>query len=184
MVGFLLLLAFTYLSAQRARYGSMWRICLVRIGTYTALPLALLLPLARGSRDWHVLAVPAALLPPLALAYAFRRQASWMNAIAAVWVGGYISFAHARDTLAVIVWGALGATLMVAWGVREGRVERVNLGVAGFACAVLAFYFSSLMDALGRSLSLIVLGILFLAGGWQLEKLRRRLAAQARSVEP
>ncbi|MCC6391971.1 MAG: DUF2157 domain-containing protein [Bryobacterales bacterium] len=185
MVGFLLLLAFTYLSAQRGRYGSMWRICLARIGTYAALPLALLLPLARNVREWHSPAVvAAALLPPLVLAYAFRRQAAWMNAIAAVWVGGYVSFAHARGTLAVIIWGALGATLMVAWGVKEGCVERVNLGVAGFACAVLAFYFSSLMDALGRSVSLMVLGVLFLAGGWLLEKLRRHLTAQARRAEP
>jgi hypothetical protein len=31
------------------------------------------------------------------------------------------------------------------------------------------------MDKLGRSLGLIGLGLLFLAGGWQLERLRRRL---------
>jgi len=184
MMRFLLLLAFTYLSAQRGRYGSMWRTCLARIGTYTALPLALLLPLGRNVREWHSLAVAATLLPPLVLAYAFRRQAAWMNVIAAVWVGGYVSLVHARGTPAIIIWGAFGATLMVAWGVKEGRVERVNLGVAGFACAVLAFYFSSLMDALGRSMSLMVLGVLFLAGGWKLEKLRRRLTVQARRAEP
>lgn len=184
MTGFLLLVALTYVSAQKGRYGSMWRICLARIGTYTALPLALLLPLARSNREWHSPAALAALLPPLVLAYALRQQAAWMNVIAAVWVGGYISFTHIQGTLAYIAWGALGAILMAAWGVREGRVERVNLGVAGFACAVLAFYFSNLMGALGRSLSLMVLGILFLAGGWQLEKLRRRLTAQARSVKP
>jgi hypothetical protein len=39
------------------------------------------------------------------------------------------------------------------------------------------FYFSDIMGKLDRSLGLIVLGILFLAGGWVLEKTRRRLVA-------
>ena len=43
------------------------------------------------------------------------------------------------------------------------------------AMAVMWFYFSSVMDKLGRSLGLIALGGLFLAGGWLLEKMRRRL---------
>jgi hypothetical protein len=34
------------------------------------------------------------------------------------------------------------------------------------------------MDKLGRSASLIGLGILFLGGGWLLERTRRRLLAQ------
>jgi hypothetical protein len=37
------------------------------------------------------------------------------------------------------------------------------------------FYFSDVMGKLDRSLGLIVLGILFLAGGWMLEMARRRL---------
>jgi hypothetical protein len=37
------------------------------------------------------------------------------------------------------------------------------------------FYFSSVMDKLGRSLGLIMLGVLFLAGGWALEHTRRKL---------
>jgi uncharacterized membrane protein len=52
--------------------------------------------------------------------------------------------------------------------------------MAGFAITVLTFYFSSVMDMLGRSASLIGLGLLFLAGGWGLEKMRRRLVAQVR----
>jgi len=51
----------------------------------------------------------------------------------------------------------------------------VNLGILGFAIAVGWFYFSDIMDKLDRSLGLIGLGILFLAGGWALEKWRRRL---------
>jgi len=52
--------------------------------------------------------------------------------------------------------------------------------MAGFAITILVFYFSTFMDKLGRSASLIGLGLLFLAGGWALEKLRRRLVARAR----
>jgi cytochrome oxidase assembly protein ShyY1 len=40
---------------------------------------------------------------------------------------------------------------------------------------VLSFYFSYVADAINRSLGLIVLGVVFLAGGWQLERLRRKL---------
>jgi len=48
------------------------------------------------------------------------------------------------------------------------------------------FYFSSLFDKLGRSLGLMGLGVLFLLGGWALEKMRRRLIegmAHTRPVE-
>jgi uncharacterized membrane protein len=53
----------------------------------------------------------------------------------------------------------------------------VNLGILGFAISVGWFYFSDIMDKLDRSLGLIGLGILFLAGGWVLEKTRRNLVA-------
>jgi len=53
----------------------------------------------------------------------------------------------------------------------------VNLGVVGFAMVVIWFYFSNIFDKLGRSLGLIGMGILFLAGGWALEKTRRRIVA-------
>jgi uncharacterized membrane protein len=69
---------------------------------------------------------------------------------------------------------------LAAWGVHERRPERINLAIAGFALTVLFFYFSHLMDKLGRSLSLIVLGLVCLAGGWALERTRRRLVAGTR----
>ena len=49
--------------------------------------------------------------------------------------------------------------------------------MAGFALAIAFFFFSSVMDKFGRSASLIALGILFVAGGWYWEKLRRQLVA-------
>jgi hypothetical protein len=58
----------------------------------------------------------------------------------------------------------------------------VNMGAAFFAATVVAFYFSEVMGKLGRSASLIGLGLLFLAGGWALERLRRRLVLQARGM--
>jgi uncharacterized membrane protein len=73
---------------------------------------------------------------------------------------------------------ALGSIGLIAWGLMEARKERINLGVAGFALTVLFFYFSNVMDKLGRSASLIGLGLLFLLGGWLLERTRRQLVAR------
>ena len=65
---------------------------------------------------------------------------------------------------------------------RESRTERINVGALGFAVVVLVFYFSSVMDKLGRSASLLGLGVLFLAGGWALEHTRRNLVRGIRST--
>jgi uncharacterized membrane protein len=51
----------------------------------------------------------------------------------------------------------------------------VNYAVVAFGLSVLWFYFSNMMDKLGRSCGLMGLGVLFLAGGWVLEQVRRRL---------
>jgi uncharacterized membrane protein len=66
----------------------------------------------------------------------------------------------------------------VAWGLRDSDKARINLGVLGFAVTVFAFYFSSVMDKLGRSVALIGFGVIFLIGGYELEKLRRKLVAR------
>jgi len=84
------------------------------------------------------------------------------------------------DNVGVYAWYAIGSFGLAAWGIREARAERVNLGITGFALTVLAFYFSSVMDKLGRSASLIGIGVLFLGGGWLLERTRRRLIANLR----
>jgi len=55
--------------------------------------------------------------------------------------------------------------------------------VVGFAITVGWFYFSNIMDKFGRSLGLIGLGILFLAGGWALERTRRRLVTGMMKTE-
>ena len=67
------------------------------------------------------------------------------------------------------------AVFIIWWGVHEVSRALVNLGMVGFAIAVIWFYFSDIFDKVGRSLGLIGLGVLFLAGGWALQRMRRRL---------
>ncbi len=64
---------------------------------------------------------------------------------------------------------------IIWWGVRQVSRALVNLGIVGFAIAVSWFYFSDIFSKVGRSLGLIGLGVLFLAGGWALERMRRKL---------
>jgi uncharacterized membrane protein len=125
----------------------------------------------------------------LLIAWRLRGRAVWLNIIAALWVivlgttGGH-SADHESGMR--IFWSEIGPYLMwaigsvglIAWGLKEARKERINLGVTGFALTVLAFYFSTVMDKLGRSASLIGMGALFLLGGWLIEKTRRRLVAK------
>ena len=68
---------------------------------------------------------------------------------------------------------AAGATGLAAWGVAESRRTMINFGAAAFAVTVLSYYFSHVMDMRARSTSLIGLGLLFLAGGWTIERVRR-----------
>ena len=94
-----------------------------------------------------------------------------------------ISLASYRG-VAPYLWCAVLAVGVIGWGVRDRRPERINLGIAGFALTVLVFYFSDVMDKLGRSASLIGLGLLFLGGGYLLEQARRRLVAGVRGPVP
>jgi hypothetical protein len=100
-------------------------------------------------------------------------------AAAVAWVVAGTTPAAQRGILPYL-WCAVLAIGVIAWGLRDRRAERVNLGVAGFALTVLVFYFSDVMDKLGRSASLIGLGLLFLGGGYLLERARRRLVATVR----
>jgi uncharacterized membrane protein len=177
-------LSFTYLSARRAPGDSPLRKALGWLGGIALLPAAAIaavdLPIGPDS-DSALVAWSVALFLSLALAIALRGRAAWWNAVAVAWV--IVLELVARETgdhTLSYVWCAVGSIGLAAWGVREARSERINLGMAGFAITLLAFYFSSVMDKLGRSASLIVLGLLFLGGGWLLEKTRRRLVTRIR----
>jgi uncharacterized membrane protein len=88
------------------------------------------------------------------------------------------AFTHTEPSLFAYALVAVVAIMLAWWGVRERSRAVVNYGIAVFAITVGWFYFSSLMDKLGRSLGLIGLGILFLLGGWLLERVRRNLMSQ------
>jgi hypothetical protein len=76
------------------------------------------------------------------------------------------------------------AVFLCGWGVRLVSRALVNLGIVGFAASVAWFYSSDIMSKVNRSLGLIGLGILFLAGGWALEKMRRRILARMAPANP
>jgi len=174
-------LSFTYLSARRTANDSPLRKALGWLGGL-ALPPAVFFTAFAGS-DFRGQMFPwlIATLGPLALAWVLRGRGAVWNLIAVAWTLflAAISDGH-PDHVAVYLWGAIGSVGLVAWGILESRAERINLGSAGFALTVLCFYFSTVLDKLGRSASLVTLGILFLGGGWLLERLRRKLVAQIR----
>jgi uncharacterized membrane protein len=162
------------------------RVALAWIGGLALFPATFAVALERHTYGRMTATEPAlltagwicAILLPLGFAYLFRRNAAWMNLLAAVWVVGLNLAVEAHFDVLVYAWCAIGSTAMVAWGIHEFRAERINLGMAGFALTIVFFFFSSVMDKLGRSASLIALGILFVAGGWYWEKLRRGLVAR------
>jgi uncharacterized membrane protein len=178
-------LSFAYLSARRSAADSALRKALGWLGGLALLPAAAILvfngewgrvDVAWGSIEYRI-AWAVALLVPLGVALALdARRAVW-NAVAIAWtlVLALIGTVPPRESLATYCWCAVGAVGLAAWGIRDGRAERVNLAVAGLAITVMGFYFSSIMDKLGRSASLIGVGLLFLGGGWVLEQTRRRL---------
>lgn len=91
--------------------------------------------------------------------------------------GQKYSYTRTEPNLAAHALVAAFFVFLCGWGIRLASKALVNVGIVGFAATVGWFYFSSIFDALGRSLGLIGLGILFLAGGWALEKFRRRILA-------
>lgn len=185
-----LLLAISYMTAVRPENDNTVRKALLWVGGLALIPVTVWL--TQSGRfgyphqhpitwNYYFLGWAAAFLLPLALAWWLRGRHAWLNVIAAFWVAALsatrLRFQQhsAGSDLASYALCALGSIGLIAWGLKEGRKERVNLGIAGFALTVLFFYFSTVMDKLGRSASLMGLGLLFLLGGWILEKTRRRL---------
>lgn len=123
-----------------------------------------------------------AYVPALALAAISRKRQSVSMFLAAAWVFvlGLISRIKDVDHNPwLYLWVALGACAFCYWGVRDNRRLFINFGTAVFAIDVIAFYFSSVLDKMGRSMGLILLGVIFLAGGWVLNRLRTDLIARA-----
>jgi uncharacterized membrane protein len=124
---------------------------------------------------------------PVAVAICFSIALPWCQRIwiesYAHWNDGQSSYVFNKPNLAAHALVAAFAVFIIWWGVRQTSQALVNLGIVGFAIAVGWFYFSNLYDKMGRSLGLIGLGVLFLAGGWALEKWRRKLLAGMGKVE-
>lgn len=199
----LLLLALTYFTARTIGNESTIRKALVWIGGIMAIPFTFSLIESDDYYSWmyrmHLLPIPLKLLVvgwvvvlgiPLALAIWLRGKAAALNVLTLVWVlvlgtmkPGRASEAnslvvYAWHSLGPYIWCAAGSIGLIVWGVAEKRRERINLGVIGFALTIFVFYFSNVMDKLGRSASLIGFGAIFLIGGWSLERVRRRLIAR------
>jgi len=146
-----------------------WGLCVWAWAGIAALPL--IVALMRLTKS----------LIPVAAAIAFTIALPWCNR---VWIEHYNygpgpgqTGSYTRDVpnLAAHALVAAFAVFLIWWGVRQASKALVNFGIVGFAITVVWFYFSDIFDKVGRSLGLIGLGVLFLAGGWALEKTRRRL---------
>lgn len=108
-----------------------------------------------------------------------RYRYLWVVGLLGAIIAQTAVLAWASDHEEIWVYGVclLQAAVVVAGGVRFTSKDAINTGVIVFGLTVAFFYFSTVMDKLGRSLSLIGLGVLFLGGGFLLERARRRLLA-------
>ena len=88
------------------------------------------------------------------------------------------SWRHEEPSVLAYALVAVYSALLAWYGVRENSRSMINVGILYFAATVIWFYFSDVMGKLDRSLSLMLLGVLLLGGGWLLEKMRRRLIAR------
>jgi uncharacterized membrane protein len=194
-------LSVAYLAATGPGLDAPWRRALSRLGAPALLVCAATLASGRDDYVREMIAgapaepVPVALLAlgwavaiglPLGVAWLLRRREAWPVAVAAVLAGIVVALdasVTAQRLLIYLLYGAASVGL-VAWGFRDRERSRVNLGVIGFTLTVFAFYFSSLFDMLGRAAGLVGLGLLFIAGGWIAERVRRRLLARFEGGAP
>lgn len=190
----LVVLSAAYLAAG-TRGDASWRQALARLG---AVGLVLAAGGLASSGSDSVLAseqqpVPGLLLVsgwtvalglPLLVAVLLRGRQAWPVAIAALLAGIVIALDPGLtwQRLCIYLVYAAGSVGLVGWGLLDRQRLRVNLGVLCFVLTVLAFYFSSLFDMLGRALGLIGMGLLCIFGGWLAERGRRRLLARLDEV--
>lgn len=197
----LVVLSAAYVSATGRGLDADWRRALARLGSVGLIVAAFALAssgdavrrgFAGGPEPEDVpgmlLAIgwAVALGLPLGMAWLLRRREAWPVAAAAVLAGIVVALdasAMGQRLLIYLVY-AVGSVGLVAWGFRDRERGRVNLGVVGFTLTVFAFYFSSLFDMLGRAAGLIGMGVLFMAGGWVAERVRRRLLVRLEGGAP
>lgn len=187
---FLLFCAYLIASAPDARQP--WRRALTWLGAILLIPAACGLAWTDFG-DWSsgetrvelgmvrwIVGWSLALAIPLGLGW-------WLRGRDALWLGAALGWAllvlwvnPRPDAGQLALWGlyALGSAALALWGIRDQQRLAVNVGVLGFAFAVFGFYFSALFDKLGRALGLIGAGVIFIGGGWLLERARRQLVGR------
>jgi uncharacterized membrane protein len=186
----LFLLACTYLAATPPDSNASWRRALAWLGALALIPTAGMLAIT-GMYDWRwqgepleqmgtgavVVAWTLAIALPFAVAFALRGRDSVYLLIAVGWAMLVTQLESRPDSgeLALYALFAVGAACIVFWGVKDQQRLAVNVGVLGFALAIAGFYFSNIFGKLDRALGLIGIGVIFIGGGWFLERTRRRL---------
>jgi len=135
----------------------------------------------RSERDAPISAYWACAIVLLALALLGYKVFGGFNlrgfaAIAAAALASYVAYHHSGWPIYPIL--GLCFVALCAWGVSEQRVELVNVGIACFAITVFGFYLSHALSLLGSSVGLIATGLVLVAGGFALEKTRRKLLEQ------
>ncbi|HEY2390939.1 MAG TPA: DUF2157 domain-containing protein [Candidatus Angelobacter sp.] len=190
-----LLLSILYLATTPKEENRHLRLGLIWIGALSLVPFMVDV-IATGNNHFYyrwsgytgtpfalqMLGYAGAYLPILLFAAIRWKKLSLPIFGAAAWVLGLSLASHTErpeSSIALYLWIALGACALCYWGVQANRKLFINYGVVIFAVDLIAFYFSSVLDKLGRSMGLILLGAIFLAGGWILNRLRSDLIARA-----
>jgi len=150
----------------------------IRVWAWAALAA---LPLAIAAFHGHKGLTPPvlAVVYSVALPWCYR---SWTESYN--WGNGAVhTYTRTEPNFSAHALVAAFAIFLCWWGVHMASKALVNLGIVGFAISVGWFYLSDIWDKMNRSMGLIGLGVLFLAGGWALEKMRRRILAGMNSAE-
>ncbi len=188
----LLLLAILYFSTVPREPNRPFRTGIMWVGSFALIPFIGAVMLS-SEVHWvaryphlpaplQVLGYSAAYLPVLGLAALIRKKDSAPLFYAAIWVVLLSVLGRGESPEYnpwVYLWVALGACGLSYWGMHDNRRLFINYGIALFALNVIAFYFSKVLGKLGRSMGLILLGAIFLAGGWVLNRVRADLIARA-----
>jgi uncharacterized membrane protein len=192
-----LLLAVAYLTAPAVGQQSPLRRTLHWVGLVPFWPLLFLTIFvaseshhpasATRSEAWLAAGWLLAVALPLAVGFALHGPRAWPLGVAAGWIvilvaicasaGGRVE----KEPL-LYLWCGLGSIGTIAWGVAEALPARINLGIIGFGLTVVVYYFTNVFDKLERSVSLVVMGVLFIGAGIALERTRRRLVRRVSEV--
>ena len=191
----LLLLAVLYMSVPQSESNRALRTGLMWAGCLCFFPLLVLVPETGPFSGYRYSGMQTSLpgsmkaigygiayAPALAIAAAVRKKGSLGVFASAAWIAILAAISRARgnwDDPWIYIWAGFGACGLCFWGVQANRKLFINFGIVLFALTVIAFYFSEVLDKFGRSMGLILLGVVFLAGGWVLHRLRSELLARA-----